>query len=273
MIIKNHIAYHFLTNENYVMDMVTHIHPKGPEGVTEDLLNKMAPTYELLGPEYNQAFYVTNTVMDLLEMLKIKKVKNQAGVELYDWTMFDDMPENKRTFIFNDNSLLRVLVRDHIIQFCHLSFEKDKSPGAKYDGESHWVIFYINRKTGEQCDHFNHPDVKKIELMIYRLLCFIYLSENEEIKIEPGRKYGTRRSGKFLNSFNNIPVTIINSKWNITSIRNEGFKVSGHIRRIKLKTGKTRKKWIDPFDKKGYIRRAKIESEKTITSTPIYKTT
>jgi hypothetical protein len=78
------------------------------------------------------------------------------------------------------------------------------------------------------------------------------------VLVEPGRKYGTKKSGKLINTFTDIPLTIVNSKWNITSIRTEGFEVKGHF--ALRWTGEGRKipkmVFIEPFQKNGYMRKS-----------------
>ena len=83
----------------------------------------------------------------------------------------------------------------------------------------------------------------------------MYLSENEEMTIPAGAKYGTRKSGKIINSLP-FPVTTVTSKWNITSIRTDGFEVSGHLRLQPTNAG-TKMIFIAPFMKHGYKRTAK----------------
>ena len=127
-----------------------------------------------------------------------------------------------------------------------------------------WVMFHLNRKTGELCSHFAHKDVQNIERFIYSLLCFVYLADNEEVLVPAGRTYGTRKSGKLVNC-TPFAMTIINSKWNITSIRTDGFGVSPHIAVRYIGVGRTipRIVFIDAFRKHGYVRKGKPESFQT----------
>jgi hypothetical protein len=90
-------------------------------------------------------------------------------------------------------------------------------------------------------------------------MCFIFLSENEEIVITPGRKHGTKKSGKLINTLN-LPIIIVNSRWNITVVRTEGFNVSGHFRIYRKDREEPKMILIQPYKKNGYIRRAKNEN-------------
>lgn len=79
--------------------------------------------------------------------------------------------------------------------------------------------------------------------------------------MKPGEKKGTKKSGKIINELP-FPLTIINSKWNVTSVRTEGWYVSGHF--ALRWTGKGREVakmvFIQPFEKHGMVRKAKMKS-------------
>jgi hypothetical protein len=251
MRLRNHIAYRFLTDEKFIDEGMEEMHgKKWPEKPVEEI----ARVYDLLTfhtlKDPNKTYFVTDTVVDKLDMLHVKKTDDK-----YDWTVFSDVSDCKKTFIFNDNYLVRMIVYPDVIYFLHLSFTKEPTPTNKWWGQSYYVFFYVNRKTGEQCDHFKHPDVKKIETFIYKLLCFVFLSENTEEILKPGEKRGTQKSGKIINELN-IPLTLITSKWKVTVIRTEGFAVGGHFRLQPYGPGLTKKRviFIDPFEKHGYKR-------------------
>ena len=98
----------------------------------------------------------------------------------------------------------------------------------------------------------------------YKMMCFIFLSETEEIVVNGGQKWGSKKSSARLLNDLDIPITVVNSKWNVTSIRTEGFAVSGHFHIYHTGPGRTIPKmlWVDPFEKHGYTRRAKNETVK-----------
>ncbi len=245
MLLRNHIAKRFLTDPIFTMEIVETMHPNQTE-VDES----MATTFQLVDAKDQKAYYVTDSVLEKLELLKITKKS-----EHYDWTVFHEVKDCKKTFIFPNNQCLRMWISGDTIMFCHLMFKFHK--GSKNEGVSNWVMFYLNRITGELCDHFKHQDVTSIEEFIYKLLCFVFLSDNEEILVEPGRKYGTKKQGKVINELT-IPLTVINSRWNVTTIRTDSFGVRGHfaLRRVGEGRVNTRMVFIQPFEKKGYVRRA-----------------
>lgn len=190
------------------------------------------------------AYYITDTVNDKLDLLKIHK-----GPNGYDWTIFKDIPEGKKTFIFRGDAVLRFHVVGQLITFCYL----------KNRLNPHVSIVWVDRVTNERHEAFVNELKQSIdELTLYRLLCFFYFSENEEIIVKPGQKHGTRKQPGAIYNESDLPVVIVNNNWNVTSIRNEGFDVSGHFRLQPHGKGLKERKmiFIEPFRKHGYIRKA-----------------
>lgn len=263
MFLKNHIAYRFLTDDSIALEMVEASYPKEFNLLSQDKslddegMSKVRTLYTLLNKVDQKAFYVTDTVLDKLEMLKIKKMYTGQ----YDWSVFSSIKNLKYTFVLppipekKGGGCLRFMVNNNILEFAHISFQFEKD--SKEVGNLYWVMFYVDRITNQQCEHFSHQDVKSIEEFVYKLLCFVFLSENYEETIKPGEKKGTRKQGKIINILP-IPLTIINSKWNVTSVRTEGFDVSGHFRLQPTSAG-TKMIFINPFRKHGYIRTSKKE--------------
>ena len=274
MKIDTHIAKRFLTDGTLKMEIIEELYPEVYEVLESDkdippihklvagyqveikketLLSRVASLYLLLDtPKGHKPYYCTETMLDCLEHLKI----NKTG-EHYNWTYFSKLQNQVATFIFPDNAMLRMRVIDETIEFVHIKY----TPHDKVRGNMHWIMFHLNRNTGELCEHFGHEDVKNIELFIYRLLCFVYMAENEEVIVAAGARYGTKKAGKLINS-TPFPMTIINSKWNITSIRNEKFSVDAHFAIRHTGPGRTIPvvTLIRPYEKEGYIRRAKPEN-------------
>lgn len=252
MILKNHIAYRFLNDSNLWMEM---IETNNPDIYThyenkKDLPDSVHSLYSCLCSKNNKSYLVTESVLENLDMLKITK-----NGEHYNWSVFNNLPEQKVTFILPNNILLRMVVTEDTLWFCHLKFTFEE--GSKTHGQSYWIMYYIDRKTGELCEHFQHPDVKEIEPTVYKFLCFFYLAENTEEILNPGKTYGTRRTGKILNDIG-IPLTVVTSKWNTTVIRTEAFGVRGHFRVQPCGKGRTNYEliFIEPFVKNGYKRTA-----------------
>jgi len=267
LLLKNHVASRFLDEkDDLVMEILEHTHPnafetaiKGAEkaktkieGVImeQDIPAVLSDTYALLVNKDSKNYVVTNSVLDLLEMLKIEK---------YDWGVFKKIKEGRYTFILPGNKLIRMYVQDSVIWFFHLEQGKTATNVAPLN----WVMFYFNRQTGEPCSHYSSVDVQTLEPFVYRLLCFMFLTENDELELKPGQKSGTKKSGKVINTLKQN-VTIVNSRWNTTIIVRGEFGVRGHFRLQPYGPGRSEVKpiFIEPFIKTGITRVAKSQSVK-----------
>lgn len=260
MQLRNHIAYRFLTDDHLAHELMEHAyyseyHRMGDDKGNEEDEGKIRSLYEVISFHHQKAYYITNTVIDKLELLKVSRKDG-----LYDYTIFNNVADSKLTFIFKNNSLLRMHICDDMISFCYLKYDyytAEEKLLHKVPGSILSVYFYVNRITGERCDHFAHKDVQGIEKMVYHLLCFFFLSENTEQVVAAGKSYGTKKQQDALSNDTNVPVTIVNSCWNVTSIRLEGFNVSGHFRLQPYPSlNCTKMIFIEPYGKLGYVRKA-----------------
>ena len=254
---KKHIGYLFLTSEKFQKNIIEAKYP----GLLEKTIHsdeEKVVIKELtfaLNSDKQKAFYVTNSVINNLNLLKVKKKNN-----CYDWTVFNHLKTLKYTFLYQPLSnkkgsgCLRMAIdetRPNSIEFVYIYEELEDN-----DNSGIFItLFGIDTITNEPLGIGN--DYKGIEEQVYKLLCFVFLSENEEEIIKPNERKGTRKNSKIVNEFP-IPITIINSKWNVTSIRTEGFPVSGHFAIRWTGEGRQVAKLvlIQPFEKHGYIRKA-----------------
>lgn len=254
MVIRNHIAFRMLTDDGFWMEILESWHPNEMKafanGSIKELPGEIHSLYNLVNANNQKPYLVTESVLENLSMLKVQKKDNH-----FDWTVFKHLPDQKVTFILPNNKALRMIIIEDRIHFFYTVFEfRDKVKGT---GWMNNVIFYLNRESGELCEHFKHKDVVEIEEMVYKFLCFFYLTDNDEQIIAPGQVHGTRKSGKVMNDFK-FPLTMVTSRWNTTTIRTEKFGVRGHFRLQPCGSGRMSREiiFIEPFEKKGYVRKA-----------------
>lgn len=252
MKLKNHIAYRMLTDEEFWLEIIEVQLPNEKE---KGYMDKAATLWAMLKPHKNhQPRYLCKTVVEKLEYLKVKR-KN----DIFDWKVFNGIPKGQYTYIYPDNRLFRVMVTENTVSVMDLKFHFNKN--SNLNGQAYWTFLYMDTITGERCGHVHDVQGRKTEEEFYKLMCFIHLSETEENIIESGKKWGTRKTGKIINTFP-FDLLRIDSTWNVSSIRIDEFGVKGHFA-IRW-TGKGRKipkmVWIDPFRKNGYIRKAKKEN-------------
>ncbi len=255
MVLRNHIAYRLLTDESLWWEVLETHHPVEFKLLYEnkmevkDLPPAMYSLYTMLDSKGNKPYLVSESVVENIDMIKVNKTGDH-----YDWTVFKHLPDQKVTFILPRNQVLRMRIVEDRMHFCSMTFELN--PG-QIEGHLGWVLYYLNRESGELCEHFESDDVRKLEDFVYRFLCFFYLTDNNEEIIPAGKVYGTRKTGKISNDFK-FPITMVTSRWNTTTIRLEKFGVRGHFRLQPVGVGRSRKEliFISPFEKKGYKRSA-----------------
>jgi len=259
MKLDNHIAMHLLTNPELARKVVEQSIPKMDD-------QRKADTISHLHPYGQKAYYITDTVLDKLDMLKVRRdvevdIRMQDSTatlgeaRTFNWRVFNTFKPAKLTFILPDNIVVRIVSNSKVLWFCFIHVNKVDG----IDVEIVWTFFYYDKVADTVSQNWMDKEVMEREEFVYKLLCFFYLAENEEVIVEAGQRYGTRKQGKIINSLP-VPITIVNSKWNVTSIRTEGFPVSGHFRLQPTRNGH-KMIFIDPYQKHGYVRRAKKDTE------------
>lgn len=278
MVLANHIAHNFLTTEDIQSQIMTEFFPDqwqllksyqkrfaGDNAGFKQAVNTFPFEFwtitslifneslkEQIGD--NKNYYVTNTVLDILKMFKIKRQPDGH----YDWTVFKEIENfQKVTFILPNNSLLRIEVLTEVINFCHIDYKKNPQGGA-VEGKVNWLLFYVNRAGNTFSGNIPEIERKNIDTFIYSLLCFVYLADNDEVIIPPGKAHGQNKKDKTLNN-TNFPVTIINSRWNTTVINQDPSWVTPFwtIRWTGAGRTKPRSVFIAPFQRRGRISKAK----------------
>lgn len=277
MKLNKHLAFHLLLNEKFCWQIVNEMYPE-TKGRYEEVYKRihepefLQKYYEIdscfqtVMPMKQKAYYITDTVMDKLDMLKVHRdcmceirEKNSPDIigtaQTFNWSVFNFIKTGtKVTFIIPDGRIIRFRVLDNMLHF--LTFSSRFLPEeGKIDNT--FDFFFYDKKN--ETVSTNWHEMKKFDELIFKVMCFFYLSENTEIEIPPGKSHGTRKQGKVLND-TPVPVTIVNSNWNVTSVRTEGFDVRGHFRLQPTLTG-VKMIFINPFRKHGYVRRAKRDSE------------
>lgn len=274
MYLRHHIAHRFLTDAKmtdhilrtkYPEDYAQHkkeVDATTPEGkaflkdlIESDAAKRLQNIYAcaclpMATPHIpHHAFYFTDTVADNLDHIKVDAKPNGH----YDWTVFKNIPDGKTTFIFKNNWLLRFQVIDGVIFFLRL-FESQKDKNDKK-----MLFCFVDRLDQSVVDPiFEIEDAHIVEKQLYRMLLFFYFSQNETRIVEGGKRYGHKKQPDGLDNSTDIPVTIVNCNWNITSVRLTGFDVAGHMRMQVCGPGNKDHKliFVQPYKKNGYVRKA-----------------
>jgi hypothetical protein len=266
MKLENHIVKKCLENPtDFTIEVMEAI--KGRRITVEDIegetLNDIAHVMSL---KENKTYYITNSVIDRLELLDTKKCMDLEG-----WGLFKTLPDFKKTYIlpemskdyakYGGSGFVRVAKYGDLISFVHVSskFLPPNERTRTTDSSMYIVMLYIDmRKEGEgMCAHWNSEDGKTLAPFLYSLMCFVELCDNEIVVVQPKGKHGTKKSGKIINT-TPFPITIINNTWNITKIIDGKIQVCGHAQIYWTGAGRTQPKLLfkEPFTKEGYTRRS-----------------
>jgi hypothetical protein len=238
MKLSKHIATYYLTHPEYQELTLANYVKMNFNGSDRRLDEK--------GMEYIQAaiitdpaakkYVVSQTVIDRFDMFKIDKV---------DWTLFKPEMFNREVYILPDNTFFYLhRASDGYIQFMYCV--------ARADG-------MLCVDLGDFCtlieDHAISRRMKGPTELLFKLLCFLHFTDNEEITLPANTKRGNILKG-ILNNDSSFAATFVNARWHKTVIRTEGFPVRGHwaIRKIGPGRTQTRLVFIQPYNKDGYTR-------------------
>lgn len=198
---------------------------------------------DIVSDSNNINYIFTNTAISISKKIKIDKFSPE---------LLSTSKEYKATFLLGSNKFYRVNVCSDsiLVMYCTLTPE----------GYFEYHTFRINPNDDTISFPDNGGDYMGTEYFrdFLQLLIFFQYSETIEIVLEPNRKVGTKREGRFLND-SPSNVTLVDSTWNTIIIRNGQFTVSGHFRLQRYGEGKKQLKliYIDEFVKSGYVRGAK----------------
>lgn len=262
MLIKGHIAHRFLADPTLIKEIIetqiSYTKRMRPAVTKEELLEAAETLFHLLSPVNNKSYIVTHTVQDHLDLFDAKQAMSLEG-----WKVFQHLPIFKKTFILapkegdKSTKVIRVFKSRWGFHFMHLELTHDKDYKITNRGALYWILFWVNFETGQISSNFGSEDVNRVAPFLYSLMAFTELSDTTEVVVPARQSYGTRKTFKLVNILD-IPLTIINSNWNVTTIRSEGFPVRGHSAIRHTGQGRTvpRLVYIAPFEKKGYTRKA-----------------
>jgi hypothetical protein len=195
-------------------------------------------------------YILSENALELAKRIKIDEDK-------FDVRFLSKVADKKIMFLLGKNLFIRFLKTvDTIVA---VRVEKELRNGDEYVNYS---SFKIDTKSGV-ISYNDRPDSPlsddKFKLFL-QLLIFTELSELQTVFIKPGHKIGTKKEGRFLNETKDN-IILVDSTWNRTIIRTEGFSVRGHFRLQPCGVGLIDRKliYVDEFQKNGYIRGAKKE--------------
>jgi len=231
----------------------------------------MKPVRELTNRLEMKHYVIRDTAMDMVKKIPLS--------EKFDIKFLNNLPDKKGSFLLGRNLNFRYWKHGSSINAVFLVLD-DMEKGSYY----RWRFLNLDLETGDvvlpeeteqkddlistnNCGKFkavDYADDQQFKSFI-QLLLFVELSELEIEILLPNQKTGTRKTGKYINE-SPANIEIVDSKWNVVSIRTEGFKVSGHWRMQPHGLDMQERKliWIDTFQKHGYKRTRGMKLTKEI---------
>ena len=157
----NHIANRFINDPTMMDEIMNSMHPGWQDFANNGKLDsdehaeeaaKICGLFDMLDSRTAKHYWISDTVFDKLDLLRVKKREVPGYGLQYDWRVFNHIPEGKKTFIFPDGRLIRFLVDKKFIQFICAEFQNmDKKNNHAY---AKWVIFFVDREDGRQGELF-----------------------------------------------------------------------------------------------------------------------
>lgn len=178
----------------------------------------------------------------------------KLDLEKFDPIIISSLTEGKMcTFLCGKNLAFRYWFKNQQLLGMILEF-------SEKDGMFNYVNFRLSAKDSSYTfptDNKNTAHWKDTYFVQFlKLLFFIEFSDVEYKLLGPNQKYGTKREGNYLNGTKR-DIAIVDSNWNIITINNNAFTVSGHLRFQPIGKDRLGRKliFIQEFDKSGYTRK------------------
>jgi hypothetical protein len=238
MKLSKHIATYYLTHPEYqemVLANYIRLNFNRPDRKLDEDGMEYIKSVIITDPTAKK-YVVSQTVIDRFDMFKIDKI---------DWTFFAPDLFRREVFIMPDNTFFYIYpAADGYMRFMYA--------GARADGMLGLNLGDFSPFDG---DAAIAPSIKDAIERLYKLLCFLHFTDNEEITLPPNTKRGNILKGIYDND-SPFPATFVNARWHKTVIRTEGFPVRGHyaIRKIGPGRTQTRLVFIQPYRKDSYKR-------------------
>jgi hypothetical protein len=223
----------------------------GLEGFGQKFLYEILSVYDFK-KEINNVYIITKSVTKNINRLIANKDKK-------DWSVFENIKNGEYHLLLSKDEMLKVIKDDKSMKFWSAVFTVTNE-GVEL--ENAIGIYDFQEKLEINLLTFQ-KSMSNIITDNYALLCFFFLSENDEIVVKPNSKVGKTRKDKIVNKLP-FELTIVNSRWNTDIVREEGFGVRGHfaLRRCGEGRKNARVVFIAPFQKNGYRRIAKSKTLK-----------
>jgi hypothetical protein len=263
---KTQLGLLFAENSDYQMRVMAtqynQMKQRHPEYDETQVAERLFNVIELITDrDYaNDNYLIRSTAIDMAKEIPLDGK--------FDIMYLKQLPTKKATLLMGDKLAFKYYKNDNGVYGVRYWME-----GEGLAQSVNWTFFGVNFHSGNiiypknEHEHYEGEEAlaDKDFRFFLQMVLFVELSELKVEVLEPNRKTGTKRTGKFINQ-SKSKVHIVDSKWNVVSVRTDGFLVKGHWRWQPYKhEGESKVKciWIDTFKKNGYIRKRKSNAQNT----------
>lgn len=174
------------------------------------------------------------------------------------YNVLRSLPNKKDCILVDEKTVMRYHKTENEIQCCFDISANDLLYNHMFsiDLINERTVMHVKEKasdplTKDMSDNF----MEKIYGRFMLIVTYLELTDIETIVLEGGKKYGTRKSGKFINKTNKNYI-LVTSDWNIEKIDLRDIHVRGHYRLQPYGVGRSQYRYvyIKPYEK-GITRR------------------
>jgi hypothetical protein len=229
----------------------------GMEGMEESKKENFSKSTD--GCKYIPKFVLTKTSLEIIKKIKVSP-SAIAMIEQFDGInkfIQDNRGHDLFAHISLHDQFFRYIIINNHIYVVHIYLDTREGETEQYVSYSIYNVLL----GGTAEEYKDAGTVTEHNRLFFQILIFLKYTD-PDIKIIPsGKKVGTKKNGYF--NLTKTDIQVVDSTWNTTVMRTEGFSVNGHLRLQPCGEGNKKRKliWIEPFEKHGYVREAKSQNK------------
>jgi hypothetical protein len=211
----------------------------------EFMSERLSTLNNILNDKNFKDYLITDTVKEIADKIKV-------GLD-FNYKLLNTIKNQASTYLLGKDKFVRFEVKNENIYVLYVD----------YDYKTTWLNYEMFRiQTVEGKLYGASPKSQHVAELLTKYLIFVNLSDVEIMFLPPNKKVGTKKLGNIKND-SEYNVTVVDSSWNKFVVRTEAFSVSGHLRLQPYGKNLSLRKlvWIEPYEKKGYFKSAKIVND------------
>lgn len=201
---------------------------------------------ELLYKSDYKLYLITEAICER----EIMRIKNpMKGIRL-----LGNIPVKRGLFVMNKQEWFKYYVDGDDMYFVWMMY--------KNDIEVTYSAFHIRFSDG-YVGGITSEGLRWTVENFLRVLIYVFYSKREFVFVKPSEKHKGRTFNDHVLNATDFPITYVDTNWNKTIIRVDGFDVQGFFRFQACGKQWSEREliWVDGFRKHHYIRRARVSDE------------